>query len=178
MKKIYFLGLTLFCLNTINVFAEVPSEEKEKIENVNETVATTLTWEFFSAHEDPSVEILKTVSRSCKLGEKSSYFYNLFKETYVVKEEVVPGDPTRRTVIKKPEIYNSVKKIEKYLNKSLKSGSESKDILEDKFCHVLKVSLAAIDSDTDTFEESLKDNKRNPEALLSIFENVSLRNIY
>lgn len=178
MKKIYFLGLTLFCLNTINVFAEVPSNVKEKIENVNETVDATLTWEFFSAHEEPTIETLKTVSKSCRLGEKSSYFYNLFKETYVVKEEVVPGDPTRRTVIKKPEIYNSVKKIEKYLNKSLKSGNETKETLDNKFCHVLKVSLAAIDSDTKTFEKSLKDNKKNPEALLSIFENVSLKNIY
>lgn len=178
MKRIYFLGLTLFCLNTANVFAEVPSIEKDKMENVNETVATTLTWEFFSAYEDPSIETLKSISKSCKLGEKSSYFYNLFKETYVVKEEVVPGDPTKRTVIKKPDIYNSVKKIEKYLNKSLKSGNESKEVLDDKFCHVLKVSLAAIDSDTTTFEETLKDNKKNPEALLSIFEHVSLKNIY
>ena len=111
MKRIYFLGLTLFCLNTANVFAEVPSIEKDKMENVNETVATTLTWEFFSAYEEPSIETLKSISKSCKLGEKSSYFYNLFKEINPAKRKATPIKNEKRFSEQKRKAMKIIKAI-------------------------------------------------------------------
>ena len=94
-------------------------EKKENVTSVSETAGTDMTWEFYSAYGDPTAEDLAAVSGSSRFGKKAAYFYGLFKDTYVTKEEVVPGDPTRRTVIRKPEIYNAVKNIEKALGKAL-----------------------------------------------------------
>ena len=102
----------------------------------------------------------------------------MFKDTYVVKEEVVPGDPTRRTVIRKPEIYNAVKSIEKALNKSVKKQEISEKESEQLFCHVLKVSLAAIDSESGSFEKSLDANRKDTKALLALFQQVNLKDLY
>lgn len=77
-----------------------------------------------------------------------------------MKEEVVPGDPTRRTVIRKPEIYNAVRTIEKELNRQVRKDLLPQDKAEQEFTGVLKVALAAIDSDTESFETALQENKR------------------
>lgn len=153
-------------------------EKKENVTSVSETAGTDMTWEFYSAYGDPTAEDLATVSGSSRFGKKATYFYGLFKDTYVTKEEVVPGDPTRRTVIRKPEIYNAVKNIEKALGKALKKHEITPEESEKQFCHVLKVSLAAIDSDTSTFEKSLDENRKDSQALLAIFQRVDLKNLY
>ena len=96
----------------------------------------------------------------------------------MVKEEVVPGDPTRRTVIRKPEIYNAVKSIERSLNKSVKKHEISEKESEQLLCHVLKVSLAAIDSESSSFEESLDEHRKDAKALLALFKQVNLKDLY
>ena len=101
-----------------------------------------------------------------------------FKDTYVVKEEVVPGDPTRRTVIRKPEIYNAVRTIEKELNRQVRKDLLPQDKAEQEFTGVLKVALAAIDSDTESFETALQENKKDVSHLLGVFRRVSLKSIY
>lgn len=143
-----------------------------------EETSTSSSWEFYYALHEPTAEELSDISNAGKFGKEASYYYDLFKEAYVTKEEVVPGDPTRRTVIRKPEIYNSVRRIEKALAKSLKKNEISQEESEKTFCHVLKVSLAAIDSDTDSFEKTLEDNKKDTNKLLALFGKVNLKSIY
>lgn len=104
------------------------------------------TWEFYSTVETPSSEELAALVSNHKLGKKVAFLYDSFKDTYVVKEEVVPGDPTRRTVIRKPEIYNAVRTIEKELNRQVRKDLLPQDKAEQEFTGVLKVALAAIDS--------------------------------
>lgn len=99
-------------------------------------------------------------------------------ETYVVKEEVVPGDPSRRTVIRKPGIYNAVRSIEKQLSKEVKSQTLTKEQAAEELENVLKIALAAIDSDTNTFEDALQDNKKDYTRLLAVFDNVKLKSLY
>ena len=182
MKKILIMACAFVCMNDMNASAATryaaDDEKKENVTSVSETAGTDMTWEFYSAYGDPTAEDLAAVSGSSRFGKKAAYFYGLFKDTYVTKEEVVPGDPTRRTVIRKPEIYNAVKNIEKALGKALKKHEITPEESEKQFCHVLKVSLAAIDSDTSTFEKSLDENRKDSQALLAIFQRVDLKNLY
>lgn len=99
------------------------------------------TWEFYSTVETPSSEELAALVSNHKLGKKVAFLYDSFKDTYVVKEEVVPGDPTRRTVIRKPEIYNAVRTIEKELNRQVRKDLLPQDKAEQEFTGVLKVAL-------------------------------------
>ena len=95
-----------------------------------------------------------------------------------MKEEVVPGEPRRRTVIRKPEIYNAVRTIEKELNRQVRKDLLPQDKAEQEFTGVLKVALAAIDSDTESFETALQENKKDVSHLLGVFRRVSLKSIY
>ncbi len=177
MKKTFIFLCASMVLQTTTSFATTYEPVKEDVVYTTASDETATKWEFYSAHEDPSPELLEGIT-SNKYSKRVSYFYNLFKDTYVVKEEVVPGDPTRRTVIRKPEIYNAVKSIEKALNKSVKKHEISEKESEQLFYHVLKVSLAAIDSESDSFEESLDAHRKDTKALLALFQQVSLKDLY
>lgn len=109
------------------------------------------TWEFYSAIKQPSADALANAG-NYKFGQEAGYLYNQFMKIYVVREEVVPGDPTRRTVIRKPTIYNAVRSIEKQLNKELKSNKMTREQVAAEFTNVLKVAISAYDSES----ESLK----------------------
>lgn len=184
MKKTFILACAFVCLCAVNGKADNTDEisktaTTEKTVNENNSSTTTAAkWEFMSSHEEPTAEELASFSDSEKFGKKAAYFYNMFKETYVTKEEVVPGDPTRRTVIRKPEIYNAVRSIEKALGKAMKKKEISQEESCRQFCHVLEVSLAAIDSDTQSLEAALDSHRKDPKSLLAIFQNVSLKSIY
>lgn len=183
MKKTFILVCVLVGLHVANASADnVTGTEKSAMEKVIEaesnTSATDMKWEFMTAHEEPTAEELASFSDSEKFGKKAAYYYDLFKEMYVTKEEVVPGDPTRRTVIRKPEIYNAVRSIEKALGKAVKKKEISQEESGKQFCHVLEVSLAAIDSDTQSLEKALDSHRKDPGALLAIFQHVSLKSIY
>ena len=134
-------------------------------------------WVFYSTLKQPSAEELAHADDH-KLGKEIGYLYTAFMDTYVVKEEVVPGDPARRTVIRKPDIYNAVRSIEKQLNKAVKGQSMTTDKAADEFSNVLQVALAAIDSDTLTFERELQANKKDANRLLAIFDEVELKSLY
>ncbi|MCD8042998.1 MAG: hypothetical protein LUH10_08020 [Tannerellaceae bacterium] len=167
--------LPLFAASAgVSVSIDGEKGNKEKVEMV--TVAEK-SWEFYSAIAQPSPEELAQTG-SHKFGKEVAWLYDSFMELFVVKEEVVPGDPARRTVIRKPGIYNAVRSIEKELNKSLKNKQITNEEAAREFAQVLKIALAAVDSDSETFEEALQKNKKDATVLLAIFENVHLKDLY
>lgn len=173
-----FVGLNLFSQQVWGAELTPVREKSENVKVANVHGGETETWEFYTTVSVPGPEELTTVVSNHKLGKKVAYLYDSFKETYVVKEEVVPGDPTRRTVIRKPEIYNAVRAIEKDLNREMKKNGLSAEKAEIEFMKVLQVALAAVDSDTASFEETLKDNKKDASQLLAVFQRVNLKSIY
>ena len=112
MKRHFILAFVLFVSSiALNAANSVPDDDKSDNKNkaeVSSVVKTT--WEFYSAIKQPSAEALANVT-NYKFGQEAGYLYNQFMNIYVVREEVVPGDPTRRTVIRKPTIYNAVRSI-------------------------------------------------------------------
>ena len=126
--------------------------------------------------KQPSADALANAG-NYKFGQEAGYLYNQFMKIYVVREEVVPGDPTRRTVIRKPTIYNAVRSIEKQLNKELKSNKMTREQVAAEFTNVLKVAISAYDSESESFEDALQTNRKNATDLLSVFQNVKLTEI-
>ncbi|MBP3517395.1 MAG: hypothetical protein J6K31_03095 [Parabacteroides sp.] len=178
MKKEFVLVLVLFgALFSPLSAASVAEGDPDKAGKTNVKTVAVEKWEFYSTVQKPTVEELANADNH-KFGKEVGYLYHVFMDMYVVKEEVVPGDPARRAVIRKPDIYNAVRSIEKQLNKEMKSNRLTKDAAADKFANVLKIALAAIDSDTSTFEKALYGNKKDSSRLLAIFDNVKLKNLY
>lgn len=173
MLLVVLLGISFSMLHAVTV----ADGDNDKASKASVETTPVETWEFYSTLQEPTAEELANTNNH-KFGKEVGCLYNAFMDMYVVKEEVVPGDPARRTVIRKPGIYNAVRAIEKQLNKDVKSSKVTKEAAADEFMNVLKIALAAIDSDTNTFEEALQSNKKDSSRLLAIFDNVKLKSLY
>lgn len=161
--------------SVLNPITDGDDSKKETAPNSASVIAST--WEFYSDIDKIKTEDL-TAARNHKLGKEAGYLYELFVAGYVQKEEVVPGDPGVRTVIRKPNVYNAVRYVEKELNKKLKKNEITKDEAAARFTHALRVALAVIDSDSESFEDTLQSNRKDADKLLQLFANVTLKNIY
>lgn len=134
-------------------------------------------WEFCYSQKAPQPEDLQEVEDN-KLGKDIGFYDQIFNQLYVVKEEVVPGDPTMRTVIKKPDVFNAVRAIYKSLCESVKNHTLTKEEATSQMLHTFKVAIAVIDSDSSSFEKYLHQNKKETSSLISAFNRVTLQNIY
>ena len=161
MKRHLILAFALLASSVaLNAVNSLPDDDKS--DNKNKTELNSVvkkTWEFYSAIKQPSADALANAGN------------------YKFREEVVPGDPTRRTVIRKPTIYNAVRSIEKQLNKELKSNKMTREQVAAEFTNVLKVAISAYDSESESFEDALQINRKNATDLLSVFQNVKLTEI-
>lgn len=136
-------------------------------------------WEFSSSTPSTFDENTMQRAEAHEFGSRVACLKVLMNKYFVTQEEIVPGDPMKRTIIKKPNVYNTAQKIEKYLKKEVKKGDISLEKATSELIHVLEVSLAVVDeSETTTFEKTLDENKKNVEDQLSVFEEVKIKNIY
>ena len=176
MKRHLILAFALLASSVaLNAVNSLPDDDKS--DNKNKTELNSVvkkTWEFYSTIKQPSADALANAG-NYKFGQEAGYLYNQFMKIYVVREEVVPGD--RRTVIRKPTIYNAVRSIEKQLNKELKSNKMTREQVAAEFTNVLKVAISAYDSESESFEDALQTNRKNATDLLSVFQNVKLTEI-
>lgn len=178
MKKKTILAFVLLALClAVNGANTLPDDDKSESRSKTEAnVTPAKTWEFYSSIKELTAAELASES-NYKFGKEAGCLYNMFLNVYVVREEVVPGDPTRRTVIRKPAIYNAVRSVEKQLSKDIKSNSIKLEQAAAEFTNILKVALSAIDSDTQSFEDELQKNRKDSTNLLSVFKNVKLTEI-
>jgi hypothetical protein len=107
--------------------------------------------------------ISKEMSGEHLLGDLIAKKIYLLNKFYTSEEFLFPGNPATKTVIKKPVIYEAVKRIERDLKKSVKkretSVSEASSILNT----VLDVALNIQTEDTGDFEKAIMsaDNTRS-----------------
>ena len=152
-----------------------PVTVKSEIE-IPDSVEIEFFWEFYLALKEPTISELAD-GANFKFGQEAGCLYNLFMTIYVVREEVVSGDPTRRTVIRKPALYNAVRTVEKELSKELKNGKTTPDEAAKQFIQILKTAIAAFDSDSESFEQSLYDSRKDINQIKTLFYRVNIREI-
>ena len=180
MKRNLILAICLWSaihVQAINLFPhDDKASEMRKVEHKADVQGEAMSWEFYSAIKAPTNEELAREA-NYKFGEEAGYLYSLFMSVYVVREEVVPGDPTRRTVIRKPAIYNAVRSLEKHYNKEVKKNGLSSAVATSEFLQILKIALAAFDSESKSFEDSLQENRKDATSLTAVFKHVRLTEI-
>lgn len=147
---------------------------KTKVEKENAYI-----WEFLSAI--PSVLDENTVEKSGKhdFGQRIACLKTLMNKYYITKEDAIPGDPMMRTIVLKPNVYYTVRNIEKHLKKEVKKGDITTEKASTELEHILEVALSVIDTEEiGSFEIALSKNKQNIEDQISLFRQVKLQNIY
>ena len=188
MKKVILLSVLISLLGVLAMHAQTNStlamyegDKHSKVDYSDETASSKSavpTWEFLSGITSQfSAEEIN--NNNYIFGGKMGCMMQLVKSLYVTKEEVVPGDPQTRTIIKKPEIYNAVNNVEKFLRKQVKDKQMSMEDAQRNLNQVMEVALAAIDTEeTNSFEEALHKNRKQADSQLEVFKKVKVKSIY
>jgi hypothetical protein len=97
----------------------------------------------------------------------------LLQETYTYVERgtlMAPGD---KTIIKKPDIYYSVKKLNTYYKKAVKKGIVDQQQAAKNLTSAVDKSYSIFYEDTQQFEEYLR-SKKKPEDIQKAFDIIKL----
>lgn len=108
-----------------------------------------------------------------KFGEEISRKMVLFNERYIFIEPATPTSPTERTIVHKTVVYNSIKKIDRYLQKSVKKGLIDKETATKDLNSCLNVALVCSTSNTIELEKRLKAAKE-PAKMIEVYKEVVL----
>jgi len=108
------------------------------------------------------------------LGEDIAVKMHLLKETYTYIERGDDLNPLDKTIVNKPTIFYSMKKLNNYYKKKLKKGGLSQEEAKDKLDHYLDICLAIYLQSTDSFEEALRSSKGQDE-IDGVFSRVVLQ---
>lgn len=99
------------------------------------------------------------------LGDEIARKMYLLDKTYTYETHIAPGNPATTTVTRKPAIYNSVKKIEAYLKKSVRRKEITEEAAMQEFNKVVDVALNIFFQDTNTLEQQIKETDKAPDLL-------------
>jgi hypothetical protein len=162
MKKRLFILLWVLILVSVNSEAQELLTMKTEIvkegsDNPVENEKKAKVFEFKAYPMDSYLkEVSSEVAGSHPFGEIIAKKNYLLDEKYTSEVALTPGNPASKTVIKKPVIYESVKRIERDLKKSVRKGEISLNNAVNDFNTVLDVALNILTVDTELFEDAIK----------------------
>jgi len=171
MRSILFL-LILFVVppvykvNSQNALVINVPEEARKAASTNSKLPV---FEFRTSLTDQQIsEMSVELVENHDLGEMVSKKFYLLDSKYTYETPLIPGNPQSKTVVRKPVIYDSVYKIEKYLIKSVKKDVISVENASTIMNKVLDVANCILTIDTIDFEKEINKLK-NPQELTQLF---------
>lgn len=170
MKTRIHLLTILFVLITGRLFAQdilamaIPEDGKRTA--VSTTSLPVFEFKVYSSAQDLSA-ISKDMTEEHVLGEMVSQKLYLLDSKYTYLVPIVPGNPQTRTIVRKPVIYDAVRKIERYLKKSVKKGEISIETASNEFNIVLDVANNVFTADTKSFEKAISETD-NTDSLINL----------
>jgi hypothetical protein len=157
IKKIFLLNLISFLFFNISF-----SQNLLSYDNVSSGVRMDdggkkpPVFEFKAYPKDSYLNnISKELAGDHLLGDLVAKKIYLLNEFYTSEENLFPGNPATKTVVKKPVIYEAVKRIERDLKKSVKKGDTSNSDASIIMNTVLDVALNIQTEDTKDFEKAI-----------------------
>ena len=108
------------------------------------------------------------------LGDDLAVKMNMLRKQYTYKPEPTSMVPNPTTVVEKPHIYSSIKKLDRYYKKMLKKGKLSEEDVEEKLASFIEIGVAIRYQDTLELEEALKNVKVESE-IENVFSRVQFK---
>ncbi len=108
-----------------------------------------------SSNEADLSSVSKEMIGEHALGSIVSEKLYLLEAKYTYQVSIVPGNPQTRTMVRKPVIYDAVRKIERNLKKQVKKGEISTEIASGEFNKVLDVAFNVLTAETASFEKAI-----------------------
>ncbi len=107
------------------------------------------------------------------LGTEVARKMMLLQETYTHIEKGTSMSPGEKTIVTKPEIFYSVKKLNTYYKKAVKKGIIDEEEAAKSLISVVNKSFSILYQDTEKFEAYLKKQKK-PEEIQKAFDLIKL----
>ena len=121
-------------------------------------------------NENDYTSISDDLLESHVFGQLVSRKLYILESKYTFQVPAVPGNPQTKTVIRKPVIYEAVKRIEHYLKKSVRKGSITQEAASITFNKVLDVAINAFAADSNNFENTISKTD-DLASLINLFAN-------
>ena len=161
MQKASFL-IILICLTFLRFTSAQYALNEANSVNKTENIPSVTPLPIFNfagySYEYELNNITEEMAGRHEFGNEIAKKMFLLGEKYTSQVELIPGNPQTKTVIQKPTIYNGVKRIEKYLKKSVKKGTLSAGTATYTLNKVLDVALSIRNADTKSFEVALEES--------------------
>lgn len=119
-------------------------------------------------------KILPELSGDYFFGREVEGKMLLLDNRCINEEQIVPGNPMTRTLIRKPVIYNSVKRIEKHIRRSVKKNQMTVESAGHIMNTVLDVAINLIAADSGAFEQELESLETTDEQIDLFVNRVAL----
>lgn len=177
MKKLLFFSVlaAIFSQGFSQDLALAGKEKKIISSATKATIPTVIEIQVSWLKTDGIAEVKsEDIEKDELFGENISKKKFLLDETYTYKEPIAPGNPAKRTMYRKPAIYNSVVSIERHLRKNIRKELIAKEKAEEFLNIVLDVALNSYCSDTASLEKEIS-RLSNSDDLLALFtQNVRI----
>jgi len=108
------------------------------------------------------------------LGDRIAKKFYILQELYTYEEPGTATSPGTKTIVEKPAIYYSLKKLNKHYKKMVKKDKMTEDDAVNEFEHFLNIGISIVYQPTEEFENFLNDN-RKPDEVIEAFSNVELK---
>lgn len=100
----------------------------------------------------------------------------LLDKTYTYQVAISPGNPSKKTMIRKPVIYHSVIEVEKYLKKLVRKHDLSVAQATQLYNQVLDIALNSYSVKTEQLEDAVAGSKTSQEILSLYTTSVKIIN--
>jgi hypothetical protein len=153
------LRLVIILLGTIVSFASADGQDNFRFLNqLGDTIHIEIKQESVGNHY---------------LGEYIAIKFYRIKEVYTYEEMGTVTNPVAQTIVNKPAIYYSLKKLNTHYKRQLKKGEIDTSVAMEELGRCFDVGFAIFEQDTSEFEKALK-SARKPDQIADLFTQVIL----
>ncbi len=149
------------------------SQENEKEEHNDNCDSSDSFFYRYCVDENSLSTIDEEVLSDHPLGMDIAKKFYYFKDTYTFIEAATPTSPGEKTIVYKPNIYNSLLKLNRYYKKQVKQGLLTKEEAGKRLNRYLDIAISIFIENTETFESKLKKAK-SPDEISQVFSLVVL----
>jgi hypothetical protein len=132
----------------------------------------------FIYHYSVNKEALSSIDRSMlsdhPFGENIARKIYLLQDYYTYVEPPSPTSPGQKTIVVKPNIYNSLLKLNRFYKQQVKKGIITIESASRDLNRFLDIGLSIVSDDTALFEAELRKAK-SPDQIISVFSMVELK---
>ena len=154
MRKLFSISLMIW------IFANICAQEPEFLfaNNLRDTVNLKIDYSQAGIHY---------------LGSRVARKVLLLQDTYTYVERGTLTAPGDKIIIKKPDIYYSIKKLNNYYKKEVKKGTIDQKQAANNLTSAIDKSYSIFYEDTEKFESYLR-SKKKPEEIQKAFDLIKL----